>query len=179
MAAYVALLYSIILGKGRRLVMAELKALAAELGLGSPRTVVATGNLVFDAPPTDPRDLEARLEAAFAGRFGRHIDIIVHGADDFRRIVASNPFPEESVADPAHVIAQVTRVPARPEVAGQLAPFAADDERVAVAGGILWLWLPHGVAKSRLAAAVTPKRVGIGTARNWNTMRRIAALLDA
>ena len=59
------------------------------------------------------------------------------------------------------------------------APFAADGERVAVAGGILWLWLPHGVAKSRLAAAVTPKRVGIGTARNWNTMRRIAALLDA
>lgn len=178
MAGYVALLYSIVLGGGRRLVMAELKALAAELGLADPRTVVATGNLVFDAPRAAPRRLESRLEPAFAARFGRHVDIIVRTAGDFRRIVAANPFPAESEIDPAHVIAQVSRAPMAPEAVQALASHAVEGERVAVAAGTLWLWLPHGVARSKLASAVTPKWLGVGTARNWNTMRKIAELLE-
>ncbi|TIO91164.1 MAG: DUF1697 domain-containing protein, partial [Mesorhizobium sp.] len=47
MRTYVALLYSIILGEGRRVVMSELKAMAEAIGLKNVRTLVATGNLVF------------------------------------------------------------------------------------------------------------------------------------
>ncbi|WP_292238803.1 DUF1697 domain-containing protein, partial [Mesorhizobium sp.] len=49
MRTYVALLYSIILGEGRRVVMSELKAMAEAIGLKNVRTLVATGNLVFEA----------------------------------------------------------------------------------------------------------------------------------
>ncbi|RUU52055.1 DUF1697 domain-containing protein, partial [Mesorhizobium sp. M2C.T.Ca.TU.009.01.2.1] len=49
MQTYVALLYSIILSEGRRVVMADLKAMAEEQGLKNVRTLVATGNLVFEA----------------------------------------------------------------------------------------------------------------------------------
>ena len=55
---------------------------------------------------------------------------------------------------------------------------ARSGERVAVVGGDLWLHLPHGFADSRLAAAITPARVGIGTFRNWNTVRRLGEMLD-
>lgn len=44
---YVALLHSIVLGAGKRLIMADLRALAEELGFTDCRTLVATGNLVF------------------------------------------------------------------------------------------------------------------------------------
>ncbi|TIX36354.1 MAG: DUF1697 domain-containing protein, partial [Mesorhizobium sp.] len=44
MQTYVALLYSIVLGEGRRVVMSDLKAMAESLGLNNPRTLVATGN---------------------------------------------------------------------------------------------------------------------------------------
>ncbi|TIX49920.1 MAG: DUF1697 domain-containing protein, partial [Mesorhizobium sp.] len=77
MRTYVALLYSIILGEGRRLVMSDLKAMAESLGLKNVRTLVATGNLVFDARAAKIADLEQRLEAAFEKTFGRHVDIIV------------------------------------------------------------------------------------------------------
>ena len=62
MATYVALLYSIGLGEGRRLVMADLRAMASKLGLEAPRTLIATGNLLFEANGVTVRQLEARLE---------------------------------------------------------------------------------------------------------------------
>ncbi len=48
METYVALLHSIVLSPGKRVVMADLKAMAEGLGLRNARTLAATGNLVFE-----------------------------------------------------------------------------------------------------------------------------------
>ncbi|TIS14950.1 MAG: DUF1697 domain-containing protein, partial [Mesorhizobium sp.] len=96
MRTYVALLYSIILGEGRRVVMSELKAMAEAIGLKNVRTLVATGNLVFEARTASVSGLERRLEKAFEETFGRHVDIIVRGAEDWLKLAAANPFPDES-----------------------------------------------------------------------------------
>jgi uncharacterized protein (DUF1697 family) len=177
---YVGLLYSIVLAPGRRVVMADLRALAKELGLARPRTLLATGNLVFEADGTDPRALEALVEPAFAERFGRQVDIIVREAAGWRRLLASNPFPEASAREPARVAVRVMRTPIGEEVLQALEPFRTEDERIAVAGGDLWIHFGHGQGGSRLAAAATPARTGgAGTFRNWNTVRRIGAMLEA
>lgn len=179
MAVHVALLYSIVIGAGRRLVMTDLRALARELGYLRPRTVVATGNLVFEAEERDPRGVEARLEPAVAARFGRRIDVIVRPARDWPRLLDGNPFREPAEATPATVHARVQRVPLRNGVPAELERFRAEGERMAVVGGDLWLHLPHGAGRSRLAAAVTPHRAGAGTFRNWNTLRRLGEMLEA
>lgn len=180
MATWVALLHSITIAGSRRLVMADLRALAASLGFGRPETLLATGNLIVDAAALDARAVEARLEPAFADAFGRAVPIIVRAGADWPALVAGNPFPEASERTPSRVSVRVMRAPAGAEVAERLAPYRAGGEAVAVVGGDLWLHLPDGVAASRLAAAVTPARAGgAGTFRNWNTVRRIAAALAA
>jgi uncharacterized protein (DUF1697 family) len=56
----------------------------------------------------------------------------------------------------------------------RLEPYRSEGEKVAVVGGDLWVFLPDGVAGSRLASAMTPVRTGgAGTFRNWNTLRKI------
>ena len=174
---WVALLYSIVLAPGRRVVMADLRALAGELGLAEPRTLLATGNLVF-AGDGEARALEARLERAFAARFGRHVDIIIRDAAAWPRLMAGNPFPEASEREPARVAVRVMRAPAGADVAARLAPYCAVGERIAVVDGDLWVHLPNGIGASRLSGAITPARAGgAGTFRNWNTVRRIGSLL--
>jgi uncharacterized protein (DUF1697 family) len=174
---WVALLHSVVLGPGRRVGMEPLRAMAAELGLAEPRTLVATGNVVFrGAGPTAA--LEDRLEAAFAARFGRVVDIIVRDAAGWRRLVAANPFAAAAEAAPATVHVRVMRDALGPEAAAALQRFAVAGERAVVAGGDLWLHLPHGAGRSALGAAATPKRLGVGTVRNWNTARRLGAMLD-
>lgn len=178
-ASHVALLYSIVLGPGRRVVMTDLRALATELGLAAPRTLVATGNLVFGAPGLAEDALEVRLERAFAARFGKQVDIIVRSAGRWRQLIAANPFPEAASHSPDRVAVRVMRAPMPEAVFGRLAAYRADDEEIRLVDGDLWLHLPQGFARSRLVAAIKPHRAGgAGTVRNWNTVRGIDALLD-
>lgn len=178
MTTYVALLYSIVLGQGRRLVMADLRAMAESLDLEAPRTLVSTGNLVFEAKGATVAQLEQRLEAAFEPLFGRHVDIIVRSAADWRQLVAGNPFPKESAADASRVMVRVMRKPVADDVAAALEPYLANGERLKLVAGDLWVHFPHEPSQSKLLGALTPKRLGgAGTSRNWNTIRRLGEML--
>ncbi len=177
MQTYVALLYSIILGEGRRVVMADLKAMAESVGLKNPRTLVATGNLVFETRTTDIAWLEQRLETAFEKTFGRHVDIIVRTAEDWLKLAAGNPFPAESAETGDQVAVRAMREPAPADGVAALQVYAAEDEKVASVGGDIWVVFSRERPSSRLLAAMNHKRLGIGTSRNWNTVRKLAEMV--
>ncbi|TIO07845.1 DUF1697 domain-containing protein [Mesorhizobium sp.] len=177
MQTYVALLYSIILGDGRRVVMSDLRAMAEGLGLNNPRTLVATGNLVFEAKETEIAALERRLETAFERTFSRHVDIIVRRADDWLRLAAGNPFPAESAAAADQVAVRVMRRPVPAEAVTALEAYAGKDERMQPVGGDIWICFSREKPNSRLLAAIGHKRLGVGTSRNWNTVRRLAEMV--
>jgi uncharacterized protein (DUF1697 family) len=153
-------------------------ALADELGLARPRTLLATGNLIFEAAATDERALETALEPAFAARLGRPVDIIVRAGDRWLALMRGNPFAEAAEREPARVAVRVMRTAADAGALARLEPYRVEGERIAVVDGDIWVHLPHGTAGSRLAGAITPARAGgAGTFRNWNTVRRIGNAL--
>ncbi|TIP59480.1 MAG: DUF1697 domain-containing protein [Mesorhizobium sp.] len=177
MQTYVALLYSIVLGEGRRVVMSDLRAMTEGLGLNNPRTLVATGNLVFETKATEIAALERRLEAAFQKTFGRHVDIIVRRADDWLKLAAGNPFPAESAAAADQVAVRVMRKPVATEAIAALEAYIGKDERMQAIGGDIWIFFSREAPSSRLVAAIGNKRLGVGTSRNWNTVRRLAEMV--
>ncbi len=170
---YVALLHSILLPKGR-LVMADLRDLAAGLGLSEPRTVAATGNLVFEGGDVAASELEQKLEAAYAERFGRALDIIVRDAASFRRTVAANPFPD---ADSALVMARLQRAPLPPETAQALEKHRPPEDELRIVGGDVWVKFAAPPSSSRLLSALTTQRLGVGTSRILNTLRKLDEML--
>ena len=178
MSTHVALLYSIVIDAKRRVVMSELRAIAESLDYRNVRTLVSTGNLVFEADETSVPAIEHALERAFATFHGKHVDIIVKTAEEWRRLVATNPFPTESEATPDRVGIRVMRDPLRPDLLDFLGPYQTDGERVALVDGHVWVHYPGRISLSKLAGQLTPKRMGgIGTARNWNTVRRLGEML--
>ncbi|MBP0583129.1 DUF1697 domain-containing protein [Labrys sp. LIt4] len=177
MAGYVALLYSIVLTPQRRVVMEELRAIAAGCGYDHPRTLASTGNLVFEAPEQDIAAIETRLEAGFRSHYGKHVDIIVRSAEGWRSTVAGNPFPAEAERDGSLVIARLMRAPLGEETLGKLERYLDGGERLALVGGDLWIAFAGAPSESRLAGALSTKRLGIGTARNWNTIRGLGQML--
>jgi len=174
---YIALLYSIVLTPQRRVVMADLKAMAEGLGFTNPRTLAASGNLVFDAPETPIAELESRLEAAFPRTFGRHVDIIVRDATGWLALAAGNPFPNESLEAADQVAVRVMRRPVPATEIGSLKAYAAADEKIAIVDGDIWIVFSRERPNSRLLSAVGHKRLGIGTSRNWNTVRKLAEMV--
>lgn len=165
---YVALLYSIVLGEGRRLVMSDLKAAAAGLGFENPRTLLATGNLIFEAEDQPVTGLESKLEQAFAKAMGKYIDIIIRTAPDWRKL-AVNPFPDKPGDQ---VCLRIMREPLT-DTGWNLVQEKAIDAEVRRINGDLWIAFSGRPSDSRLPGHLTAKKLGVGTVRNWNTVRRI------
>ncbi|TKV76698.1 DUF1697 domain-containing protein [Rhizobium sp. AU243] len=170
---YVALLHSIVLGAGKRLVMADLRALAEELGFAECRTLVATGNLVFRAGAAPVREIEDRVERAFEDRFGKHVDILVRSGGDWLKLAADNPFAQ---GNPPDVCVRVMRAPLDNGVLELLEKYRGR-EKIALAGGDLWIDFCGKPSESRLLSVLTTKRLGIGTTRNANTVNGLAQML--
>ena len=55
---------------------------------------------------------------------------------------------------------------------------AVGDEQAAAVDGSLYLWCADGIGRSRMAEKAVPRLTGVGTGRNWNTVLRLAALVD-
>jgi len=176
MAAHIALLRAVNVG-GRSLKMGDLVAFARDLGLDNPRTLLQSGNLVFDSPGQGDAALERRLEAEAEPRFGFKIDFMVRSAAEWRALVKANPFAKAARDDPGHLLAiPLKAAPAHGALEALRAAIKGREE-VEIVGRDAYLVYPDGVGRSRLTIGLIEKRLGVrGTGRNWNTVLKIAAM---
>lgn len=175
----IALLRAVNVGD-RQLPMAELRAMAAELGLGEPRTLLQSGNLIFRSDAAEAAALERRLEAAVQARFGFASDVIVRTSEECAALAAQNPFPEQAAADPARLLVMFLKTAPSGESAQALKAAITGPEQAHVVGREAYVAYPEGIGISRLTNAVIEKKLGVrGTARNWNTVLKLAALAEA
>jgi len=177
-ARFLALLRAVNVG-GRKLPMAELKALCGELGWSDVATYIQSGNLLFSAPGK-PAELEAQLERAIAARFGYHSDVMIRSTPEWARLVAENPFPEAAEAEPNRLLAGLAKHPIAPGAADAIAARAAAGERVAQTADALWFHYAEGVGTSKITPALIDKAAGSPvTARNWRTLLKLKEMLEA
>ena len=170
----IALLRGINVGGHNKLPMAQLRDIAADVGFIDVRTYIQSGNLVASTD-LDPEVAGDALAVTIREATGLRIPIIVRTAQQWAGAIAANPFAD--VPDPGtkvHVI--FLPVPASAAIeAFDASGFAP--ESLAVVGSEIYLYLPDGMGHSLLAVAVNRlPDAAAGTARNWNTVLRIAAL---
>ena len=177
MTRWVALLRGVNVGGNKGVPMSELKAVASSLGLGDPRTLLQSGNLVFSAEGPKAAELERLLEASIAEKIGVKTEVCVRGARTWARLVEANPFPEAAKADPAHLLLTAFKTPPSADAPEALAAAFRGPEQVRVAEGHAYIVFPEGVGRSKLTPALLGKHLGQGTARNWNTVLKLQDML--
>jgi uncharacterized protein (DUF1697 family) len=173
MGLHVALLRGINVGGQRKVPMAELRALGEEIGFERPRTLIASGNLVFEADG-EPAELEARLEVGLARRFGFPVDAMVRTAARWSAYVNANPFPDEAVRAPRFLLLYLGKQPADEAAIARLRARAAPEEKVAGKGDAVWIFFGDGGGRSKLGEGPKP---GLWTGRNWRTVLAIEEML--
>ena len=93
MAAFVALLRAVNVGGTGKLPMSELKAMCEELGFGSVRTYIASGNVVFTSRKSEAA-IKSALEKRLAAYAGKPVGVMVRSAAEMAQVAADNPFPK-------------------------------------------------------------------------------------
>ena len=86
MSRHVALLRGVNLGK-RQVKSAELVAAFQDMGFANVKTLLASGNVLFDGTPE-----RGRIEAALKQHFGFDIGTVLRSQEEMRALVARDPF---------------------------------------------------------------------------------------
>ena len=168
MARQVVLLRGINVGSANRIAMPALRSALAEAGFGDVRTYVQSGNLVLESGQ-EPTDVAAGVSRLLRQRFELDVQVLVRTADELGEVVARNPFGEEAATNPKALQVTFRGDAVGPDVIAALQDRAASTEKVAAIGREIYSWHPDGIARSKLALAITPKN-SAATARNWTTV---------
>lgn len=174
MTGYVALLRGVNVG-GITIRSAELGELFRSLGFAGVRTVLASGNVVFESDETDAAALKHRIEQALRERFGYDAWIVLVTRERLAAVVAAFPFDAERegwhpyvlfASDDAHLRELI-------EAAPTLDP---DEEIVAGGDGVLYwqLNIAVGSTNTKLAKlAAKPRFKPTTTNRNLRTLTKL------
>jgi uncharacterized protein (DUF1697 family) len=177
---WAALLRGVNVGGSRKLPMADLRAFAEELGFERIETLLASGNLVFDAAEKDGEKLEALLEREAGKRLGLETAFLLRDPAELRAAIAANPFADAAKARPSTLIVLFARHALPRDLPARLAAAYDGPERIAVDGRHLYVDYIEGQGRSKLAPALTKLKPKLTmTGRNWNTILKLEAMLKS
>lgn len=175
MPRHIALLRAINVG-GRTVKMDHLRSLFVELGFSNVATLIASGNVTFDARTADAAKLEAKIERHLYGRLGFATETFTRSRADLEAVIAHRAFPAAKVeAARALWIAFLKEKPSRAATDALMAARCATDD-FHVHGREVY-WLRNSDINASEFKGTLDKRLGMPTtARNITTVRKLAAL---
>jgi len=176
-ARLIVLLRGVNLASRNRIAMPDLRQALEGAGFGDVGTYVQSGNVVLSTPLSAKR-VGSDVERLLADRFELDVKVVVRTRAELAKVVERNPLGKVATNPKLY---QVTFLDAAPsaEVLRKLEAAAAGKEQVAHVGRELFAWHPDGVARSKLAALMSGKGLGVtATARNWATVTRLLEMAD-
>jgi len=155
--------------------MSDLRNLLNELGLQDPRSILQSGNLVFGSGRQASSALERLLEQEAARRFGLYTDFLVRTAAEWNSLIAHNPFRAEAGREPARLVVMFLKSTPDPRAFDAITSAITGLEILRGDGRHAYVVYPNGIGRSLTNALIERKLGTRATARNWNTVMRLAA----
>jgi uncharacterized protein (DUF1697 family) len=175
MAVMVALLRGINVGGKTTLSMAKLRDVSEELGYADVATHIQSGNLVLRTSAAASK-VERDLAEAIAALGGVQPAVMVRSRTQLRKVVAGNPFLRRGEDPSSCHVAFCAKAAKAPLGRLHLADYAPE-EAVPV-GKELYLFLPGGVGRSRLAGDLAKDKTAVRTIRSWRTVTKLLEMAE-
>lgn len=171
----IVLLRGVNVGGRNKLPMPALRDALTAAGMENVITYVQSGNVVLDGT-AKPDALARACRRVIADEFGLDVGVVVRTRAELAKVVERNPLGDVAEQDKLYQVTFCSRKPNEAALA-KLAQRAVDGERLIVHGREIYAWFPHGVGRSKLAAALSKQDLGVlATARNWTTVNKLLAL---
>jgi uncharacterized protein (DUF1697 family) len=164
-------------GKAKRVPMAQLRVLLAELGYRDVQTLLNSGNAVFESPARSTTAHASRIRAAIAKSLQVDVPVIVKSSKEIAAIQAENRLASVAT-DPSRLLAAFTADAGDLRALASIVPLISPPEGFHLGKHAAYLWCPNGILQSRAAEALLGKLGRAATTRNWATVAKISALLQ-
>ena len=172
---YLVMPRGINVGTRNRVPMAELRSKLTDEGYSDVATVLQSGNVIVSAESDRPDEVVGAMQRLLSEQFDVNVPCVVRTVNQVRGVLERNPL-QEVVSDPSRYLVNFLSEKPDPEAVGALLEEDHSPEVIAIKGTEAYIWTPDGVKAMTLSNAYLEKRFGVvATARNWNTLERIAA----
>lgn len=172
----VALLRGINVGRNKRVQMADLRRVLADLGYSEIRTHLNSGNAVFSCPPGSVGGAAERIQDAIATELGVQCAVMTRTKAELDRVLADNPLADVAT-DPARFLVGFLSAPVKPAAARKVTEADYGADQIRIVGKHAYLWCPTGINDSPVTKLAWSKELGVSiTTRNWTTVGKLAEL---
>ncbi len=175
---FICLIRGVNVGGNKLLKMDALRALCESIGVKGAKTYLQSGNVVFRSS-LDRGVLARRIEDGIRKATGFEAKVILRTASEMREVIAANPFAAGPQRDPRAFLVAFLGGEIGKDAAALLSKLKIDSEELHFGDRELYLYLPDGIAGSKLSNALTEKKLGANvTARNWNTVKALLEMAE-
>jgi uncharacterized protein (DUF1697 family) len=174
MSGCIALIRGINVGRGKRVAMSDLRDLIVDLGYWNVRTLLNSGNVLFESKRPSVAKIGAAIEAAITAKCGFSASVMVVTAQELDRIVDENPLLHTVKDHAKHLVAFV----AHPKHLEPLHPMLKESwtpEVLAITQRAAYLWCAAGLIDGKLIQAFSRNARATVTTRNWATVLKLQA----
>jgi uncharacterized protein (DUF1697 family) len=162
---------------GHTVKMDALRAHFEALGLVTVETFIASGNVIFDAPPrANAAALEARIEKHLHGALGYEVATFLRNAAENAAAAVFEPFSAAQAAAAHNTYVAFLKAPVTQAQKNAVLAFKSAVDDFAINGRELYWLCTVPSIDSKFSAARLEKVLGAPvTMRNTNTVRKLAA----
>ncbi len=177
MPRFVALLRGVNVGGNKRVPMAELRVALEALGYANVRTLLNSGNAVFDSTIRVSATHESRIKAAILDAMQIDVPVIVKSAKEYAAIESENSLAAATATDPSRLFVAFARDASALNGLAPILGLIQAPEQFRIGKEAAYLGCPEGISQSKAGEALLGKLGKAVTTRNWATALKISAML--
>lgn len=173
---YVAFLRGINVGGHALIKMAALRTAFEQMGFKNVRTLLASGNVLFESEGSDKKALAKEIESGLKKSFKRAISVILRGLDDLKKLQSAEPFKGIEVTPHTRLYVTFLSEKARPRTI--TIPYTTPQQEFSILRStptevLSVLDLSKGNGTTDIMNILEKEFGSNITTRNWNTVLRV------
>lgn len=176
----IALLRGINVSGRNKILMAELRTLFVEMGFSDVSTYIQSGNIVFKAEDSvSLSEIENSIQQGILQQFGFEVPVIIKSDEYWEKLMALNPFSEESSDNPEKLYVTFLKESAKTKYLEELQKFDFQPDKFIVIEKTVFVFYATNYSDSKLNNTLLENKLKVqATTRNWKTVLKLFEMVN-
>ncbi len=172
---YISVLRGINVGGKRKILMADLKKLYAELGFTNCVSYIQSGNVIFEYSDSQNNELAILIQNTIAEKYGFDVPVIVRTRNEWEQSVQANPYIKTHKTENLHV--SFLNENPKAELSEAISELNFEPDRFQIIDKDVFIYCPGQYHKTKLSNQFFESKLKLkATTRNWNTVLKLLEL---
>lgn len=172
---YISVLRGINVGGKRKILMADLKELYADLGFTNCISYIQSGNIIFDYLNSQNTELATLIQNSIAKKYGFDVPVIVRKRKEWEQSVRANPYTNSHEKESLY-LTFLNETP-KEELLEIIGKLNFEPDWFQVINKDVFIYCPGSYHKTKLSNQFFESKLKVkATTRNWKTVLKLLEL---